>query len=333
MASLTRAGYLDVDVKMLVEKVNQIYRQKGGFVQLTLTGEPVKPYPYFRFDGKIIKGPPISETRFRAVEEVPHKETVVSVDAAARILFDAGSFKIVTAKVAGGVWRGVERVKLMDTIKRVKVVESLDEAADWLAEVELEAVAGLVKSYPGALVLLDRPLVFRSGTLSARAYRRLVERDWRVVGIPKSSSIRLSSGESALGYVSRLGGKMFRDMAWSYYPLIEDEKLGIGIGAVKLSPSGPVFRLDVAWELSLRADFEYLSGMLAYLQDFTSPGYPLPLKIVHNLSRISDDELSMDRELLLEELGISSKASIASKLLEDSGGSEFKAKYLWGGIP
>jgi hypothetical protein len=41
----------------------------------------------------------------------------------------------------------------------------------------------------------------------------------------------------------------------------------------------------------------------------------------------------MDRELLLEELGISSKASIASKLLEDSGGSEFKAKYLWGGIP
>jgi len=154
-----------------------------------------------------------------------------------------------------------------------------------------------------------------------------------VVGMPKSSSIRLSSGESALGYVSRLGSKMFRDMAWSYYPLIEDEKLGIGIGAVKLSPSGPVFRLDVAWELSLRADFEYLSGMLAYLQDFTSPGYPLPLKIVHNLSRISDDELSMDRELLLEELGISSKASIASKLLEDSGGSEFKAKYLWGGIP
>ena len=307
--------------------------QKGGFVQLTLTGEPVKPYPYFRFDGKIIKGPPISETRFRAVEEVPHKETVVSVDAAARILFDAGSFKIVSAKVAGGVWRGVERVKLMDTIKRVKVVESLDEAADWLAEVELEAVAGLVKNYPGALVLLDRPLVFRSGTLSAKAYRRLVERDWRVVGMPKSSSIRLSSGESALGYVSRLGSKMFRDMAWSYYPLIEDEKLGIGIGAVKLSPSGPVFRLDVAWELSLRADFEYLSGMLAYLQDFTSPGYPLPLKIVHNLSRISDDELSMDRELLLEELGISSKASIASKLLEDSGGSEFKAKYLWGGIP
>ncbi|MCC6004543.1 MAG: DNA double-strand break repair nuclease NurA [Thermofilum sp.] len=332
MASLTRAGYLDVDVEMLVERVNQIYRQRGGYVQLTLTGELVAPYPYFRFDGRVVKGPPISEARFRAIEEVPHRETVVSVDAAARILFDAGSFKIVSAKVAGGAWRGVERLRLMDTVKRIRVVESLDEAADWLAEIELEAVINLVKSYSGALVLLDRPLVFRGGSLSGKLFRRLVEKDWRVVGLPKSSSVRLSSGESALGYVSRLGGRIFRDMAWSYYPLIEDEKLGVGIGVVKLSPSGPAFRLDVTWEIALRVDFDYLAGMLAYLQDFSSPGYPLPLKIVHNLSRISDDELSLDRELLLEELG-AGRASVASKLLEDSRGAEFKAKYLWGGVP
>ncbi|ABL78838.1 hypothetical protein Tpen_1441 [Thermofilum pendens Hrk 5] len=335
VALLEKAGYLGADVEMLVERVNEIYRKSGGAVQLTLLGEPARPYPYARFEGVVVRGPPVSESRFRAVEEVPHRELVYAVDAAARVLFDAGSFKIVSAKVAAGAWRGVERVKIFDPVKRVRVVESLDEAGDWLAEVELEAALRFAKENPGALILLDRPLFFRSGSRARRVFKALVERDWRVVGIPKSSSIRLSSGESAVGYVARLGNRLFKGLPWAYYPLLEGERLGgvgLGVGAARLSPDAAAFRVDVTWELAVRADFDYLAGMLAYLQDFTSPGYPLPLKIVHNLSRISDDELSMDRELLLEELGVGRAESAGRRLLEDSGGSEFKSKYLWGGV-
>ncbi|MEM3893113.1 MAG: hypothetical protein QXR12_04095, partial [Thermofilum sp.] len=88
MALLQRSGYLDSDVKMLVEKLAEIYRQGGKPVQLTLTGEPARPHPVLKLGGLTIRGPPVSETRFRAIEEVPHNFTVFAVDAAARLLFD-----------------------------------------------------------------------------------------------------------------------------------------------------------------------------------------------------------------------------------------------------
>jgi hypothetical protein len=329
MALLQRSGYLDADVKALVERLVEVYRRGGGPVQLTLTGEPARPYPVLKVCGRVVRGPPISETRFRTVEEIPHSMPVLAVDAAARVLFDAGAYKIVAAKVVAGVWRGLERVRIFGPVKRVAMFESLRDAGDWLASVELEAAYKLSREHPGAVVLLDRPLSFPPGTLSHRLFSSLLERNWRVVGLPKSTGARVSTGEGLASYLSKLADKVLKGLPWAYYPVAEQPKLGLAVAAVRLAPGAPVFRLDLAWRLAEAYDVVDVAGALAYLQDFSSPGYPLPLKMVHELSRISGDELEMDRALFLEEV---SHAGLAGDILEDAGGSEFKAKYLWGGL-
>jgi hypothetical protein len=70
-----------------------------------------------------------------------------------------------------------------------------------------------------------------------------------------------------------------------------------------------------------------VAGAPAYLQDFSSPGDPFPLKMVHELSRIGPDGLEMDRAILLEKVSLT---GVAQDLLEGVAGSEFKVKYLWG---
>lgn len=327
---LQRSGYMDPDVKMLVEKLNELYRLGGKGVQLTLEGTVARPYPVAKINGAKIRGPPITESRFRVLDEIPHNLDIVSVDAAARILFDAGSYKIVSAKVVAGVWRGVERVKLVGPYKRIQLFEDLKTAGDWLAEVELEAVLRLVREYPNSFVLLDRPLVFTPGTRASRAYLMLLKRNWRLIGIPKSTSMRVSTGESLVGYLSRLADKNFKGMPWVYYPVFEAPHVqpgGLAVSVARLSGEAPPFRVDVPYIAAERLDAEEVAGLLAYLQDFSSPGYPMPLKMVHELSRISENELDLDRSLLLEDLSMS---GVSTRMLEDAAGSEFKARYIWG---
>jgi NurA domain. len=277
----------------------------------------------------VVRGPPVSETRFRALEEIPHRMPVLAVDAAARVLFDAGAYKIVAAKVVAGVWQGLERLRIFGPVKRVAMFENLQDAGDWLASVELEAAYKLSRQQPGALVLLDRPLSFPSGSFSRKLFGSLLERNWRVVGLPKSTGVRVSTGEGLASYLSKLADKVLKGLPWVYYPVAEQPKLGLAVAAVRLAPGAPVFRMDMAWRLAEMYDVADVAGALAYLQDFSSPGYPLPLKMVHELSRISSDELEMDRALFLEEV---SHVGLARDFLEDTGGSEFKAKYLWGGL-
>lgn len=329
MALLQRSGYLDSDVKMLVEKLAEIYRHKGVPVQLTLTGEPARPHPVLKVGGVAVRGPPISETRLRAVEEVPHNFTVFAVDAAARVLFSAGPYIIVSAKVVAGVWKGLERLRIIGPVKRIALFESLRDAGDWLASVELEAAYRFARENPGAFFLLDRPLVPPPGSRAHKVYKALSERAWRLIGLPKSSGMKTSTGEGLAGYLSKIASRVLGDLPWVYYPVAELPKLGLAVAAVRLAPRSPVFRLDLSWKVAEMYDAADVAGMLAYLQDFSSPGYPLPLKIVHELSRISGDELEMDRALFLEEVNVT---GVARDLLEDAAGSEFKVKYLWGGL-
>lgn len=331
MRLLQKTGYLDADVKMLTEKLSEIYRSSQRAVQLTLDGTPARPYPVVRLHGAKLRGPPISESRFRVVEELPHSFHVVSVDAAARVLFDAGAYKIVSAKVVAGAWRGSERVKLVGPYKRLQLFEDLRDAGDWLAEVELEAVLRLAREYPSSFVLLDRPLVFKPGTRAATAYSMLLKRNWRVLGLPKSTSLKTSTGESLVGYLYRLGEKLFKGLPWVYYPVFESPRVppgGLAVAVARLSGDAPPFRVDAPYAVAERMDAEEVAGVLAYLQDFSSPGYPLPLKIVHELSRISEDELSLDRALLLEDLSL---AGVSARMLEDAAGSEYKSRFIWGG--
>ncbi|MGB9709677.1 MAG: DNA double-strand break repair nuclease NurA [Infirmifilum sp.] len=330
MAMLHSSGYIDPDVKILIEKLAQVYKLGGKSKQLTLDGTPSRPYPVARINGVKVRGPPISEARFRVLEEIPHDFEVVAVDAAARILFDAGSYKIVAAKVVAGVWKGVQRIKLLGPYKRLQLFDDLKQAGDWLAEVELEAVLRLAREHNSSFILLDRPLVFSRGSRAARAYEMILRKNWRIIGIPKTTSLKVSSGESLVGYLYRLGEKYFKGLPWVYYPVFESSKIqpgGLSVSVARLSGEAPPFRVDTPFVMAERLDAEETASILAYLQDFSSPGYPLPLKIVHELSRISENELDLDRSLLMEDL---SRSGLSVRLVEDAAGSEYKSRYIWG---
>ncbi len=329
---LATTGYLQSDVELLVEKLATIYSEKKKTIQLTLTGEAAKPYPKLKIAGRTIYGSPITDSGFKYIEEIPHNRPVYAVDAGARILFDLGAYKIIVAKIAAAVWKGPMRIKTLGPIKRIKIVDNLNDAAEWLAEIEIEAAARYAKQYGlSSYILLDRPLMHPPSGRVKKAFHKLFENAWRVVGVPKSSKLKLSTGESLIGYIYRRGEKIYKGAPWVYHPVFRNlskVKLFKGsIAVAKLSPYGAPFRFDVSWKLVDRVGVENVLGELAYIQDPSSPGYPYPLKAVHQMSRISENELELDRMLLLEEL---SETNIGKKLLSDNMSVSFKRKYIWG---
>lgn len=329
---LATTGYVQSDVEILIEKLSTIYSEKNRAVQLTLTGEPARPYPRLEVAGRTIYGSPITDSGFRYIEEAPHSRPVYAVDAGAKILFDLGAYKIIVAKVAAAVWRGPMRIRTLGPIKRIKVVDNLNDAAEWLAEIEIEAASRYARQYgTSSYILLDRPLMHPPSGRVKRAFQKLFENAWRVVGVPKSSRLKLSTGESLIGYIYRRGEKIYKGAPWAYHPLFRNLsriKLFRGsIAVAKLSPQGAPFRFDVSWKLVERVGVERVLGELAYIQDPSSPGYPYPLKAVHQMSRIGENELELDRMLLLEEL---SDTGIGKMLLSDSKSVGFKKKYIWG---
>ena len=329
---LASSGYLDSDIDMLVEKLATIYSEKKRRIQLTLTGEEARPYPKARIGGRTVTGPPITPARFKYIEPIPHTRPVYAVDAGAKILFDLGAYKIIVAKVAAAVWKGPMRVKTLGPVKRIKVIDDLRDAARWLAEIEVEAAASYARrSGWGSYILLDRPLVHPPSGRLRWAYERLLESNWRVVGIAKSSRLRLSTGEGLLGHIYRLGEKIYRGMPWAYHPVFRGlRRLRVFKGDIvvaKLGEEGPPFRLDVSWKLLERYGVERVVGELAYVQDPSMPGYPYPLKAVHQMSRISENELELDRMLLMEEL---SDTRLGRKLATDSMSVGFKRRFIWG---
>ena len=57
------------------------------------------------------------------------------------------------------------------------------------------------------------------------------------------------------------------------------------------------------------------------------PGYPYPLRAVHEMAKISENELEVDRMLFLE---ILKDKSFEKDFLSDLKSSSFREKYLWG---
>ncbi len=336
MASvLALSGYIKSDVNMVIDALLKLYGSKPREIQLTLTGEPIKyPYPVMKLDGRKIAGLPISKSRFRYLEPIPHRKKILSVDAGAKILFNLGTAKIIVAKVVAGVWRGTWRTRTYGPVKRMTVVANLREAAEWLLRIELEAAISLAKGLgSNNYVLLDRPL-----TLSSRVsdhtrfiYNKLFSTNLSIVGVCKKSSIKVVTGESLLGYLNLLGEKIYRDMPWYYHPIFQLSKpprwMRGTIAVAKFSGASIPLRLDIDWKTYEKYGVEHVLGELAYLQDTASPGYPYPLKAVHELSRISDNELEMDKLLLLEELRDS---GLDKRLLSDARTAGFRKTYLWG---
>ncbi len=318
------------DVDRLIEDLHGALQPSRAPVQLTLYGEPAAPQPLFRVRGRTLKGRPLTPDRVRVVEPTAWDGPVYAVDAGAKVLLDLGAYKIVEAKVAAAEWHGRTRTRTIGPVKRVRMFADLSEAAGWLASIEAEAAARYARHSPGALILLDRPLIAGAGA-AGRAYRLLLSRAWRVVGVAKTSRIRLTTGEGLIGYLQALGEERAPGLPWVYYPLFHGLRrhswaLG-GIAVARLGPGGPAFRVDIHWRLIDRVGVLETVGLLAGLQDPSAPGYPYPLKAVHQMSRISREELELDRMLLMERL---EAAGLGGAVRSAAAAVAYKKRYIWG---
>ncbi|OYT30591.1 MAG: hypothetical protein B6U94_06410 [Thermofilum sp. ex4484_79] len=338
MLSYKELGVSLTDLRMVLDRLRRIYEYRSKVIEFTITGEPiVSPYPVLKVCGRVVRGYTISESRLRSIEPIPHRKRVLTADASMKTLFDLGNMKIVVAKVALGVWRGVSRIYTSQPLRRLAIVSTRQEAAEWLLRIELEAIMGnMHRIGVNDYCILDRGLMavpaFRSSTrmlfekLDVMAYRRGAI----LVGISKSSQISLNTGESLIGYLIRFASKRLPYTPWYYYPVFRSSNMPPWyIGEISVAKfdgwSENAFRVDIS-KNSLKSRYvETIMGEIAYMQDPGTPGYPYPVKGVHRESKISRDELEVLRMSFLEVLR---EEKLYDKFTSDLGTASFREKYL-----
>lgn len=336
-------GFERADVEILAEKLRRIFEEKRRYAQVTLDGTVVaKPVPVLTLFGRVVRGLPVDQSKLRVLEPLPHKKLAAAVDASAKVLFNLGSAVVLESKVVAVAYRGAKRVGEWSA-KRVAIVSSKLEAAEWLARVEYEAALRVLAELAGpGYLLLDRSLtaapLYRPSTreLIARVERRALAAGLVLVGIPKRTKLALDTGEGALGYIARMASKCLGRSAFYYYPLFREGSLPpwmLGSPAVaKLSElSESVLRVDASRRALAKLECGEVLGEVAFLQDPSSPGYPYPLKAAHEGSRIGASELELDRMALAELLR---EWGVGDLLLAHSAAySSFKDRSLWGDAP
>jgi len=341
--SKASVGFERADVELLAQRLRRIFEERQRVVQLSLDGTVVtKPVPTLRLFGRVIRGLPVDASKLRVLEPIPHRKLVVAVDASAKVLFNLGPFLIVESRVVVVAFRGARRVGER-TAKRVALVSSRFEAAEWLTRIEYEAVAKALPSLGGGgYLLVDRSLVvsplYRPSTreLVRKVERAALSLGLIPVGIPKRTRLALDSGEGALGYIANLAERSLRGVPWYYYPLFKPESLPpwvLGAPAVaKLSElCSSVLRVDISRAALTRYECGEVLGELAALQDPSSPGYPYPLKAAHEASRIGESEVEADRIVLVE---LMKEWGVGGRLLADAAAyASFKDRSLWGDAP
>ncbi len=313
------------DAEALVSKLRALY--------LSARATPLGR-PRLRLGGTVLEGPPIDRCRVRYLEPLPSRATFAAVDASIRALLDLGSCIVVAAKVAAAAWRRGARVYSPDPRVRVTAVGGRREAGDWLARVELEEALRLLRRLRGGdYLLLDRGLVAHprvseaTRSLALRVVGEALEAGVRVVGVPKRCSAKLSGGASAVGVIARLASERFPEMPWYYYPLFSRGGPLLGdVAVAKFSEEcDAAFRVDLA--IGDDCDVGVALGEVAYVQDSCLPGYPHPLKAVHEEARMSEHEVECLRGAVLELLE-------AEGVLDELAGGlsllSFKERYLWG---
>lgn len=329
------------DIEILAEKLRRMFEEHRRFVQVSLDGTVVaKPVPTLNLFGRVIRGIPIDSSKLRVLEPSPHWKLVLAADASAKILFNLGAAFVVESRVVVVAFRGTKRV-WERVAKRVALVSSRFEAAEWLTRIEYEAVAKSLSNLAGrGYLLMDRSLtaapLYRLTTreLIRRVEARSLALGLIPVGIPKRTRLALDTGEGALGYIANLAERSLRSGAWYYYPLFKEEALPpwmLGAPTVaRLSElSASVVRIDVSRKALAKFDCSEVLNEVAALQDPASPGYPYPLKAAHEASRISEREAEADRILLLE---LMRGWGVSERLHADSAAyASFKERNLWGG--
>ncbi|MCD6483073.1 MAG: hypothetical protein J7K83_02275, partial [Candidatus Aenigmarchaeota archaeon] len=129
-----------------------------------------------------------------------------------------------------------------------------------------------------------------------------------------------------------IGEKIYKGDPWYYHPLFREENLPkwfLGdIIIAKLSELGEnAFRIDISRHALKHHTVEEILGRLSFIQDIALPGYPYPLKAVHEIAKISDNELEVDKMLFLD---ILKSKSFERDFLADLKSTNFREKYLWG---
>ncbi|RLE89726.1 MAG: hypothetical protein DRJ49_02090 [Thermoprotei archaeon] len=308
-------------------------------MELTLNGKVIlTPYPILRIGSRILRGYYISYSRFRTLDPIPHARRVLAVDASIKVLYNCGPYKIVVSKIVWGLWKGFNK-RLGGRRYAITVVWSKSEAAEWLLKVELQEILKRVNLVGrGDYVLLDRAL------MAVPALRRFTRERFErldkfvnlrgaiLIGVCKSSRLKLNTGEGLIGYLAYLAERRLRGVAWYYYPVFRPSTLPPWyIGDIVIArlneDSEEVFRIDISRRSLLSREIEIILGEIAFLQDHGTPGYPYPLKGVHDESKISDDELRWIALRFLDEL---KEKNLLEKFIATTRSTSFKERYLWG---
>ena len=342
MAKQLLTRFTKTDILLVLNKLKKMYIDDRRIPQYTLYGVPVlNPYPVLKVKGKLLKGPPISESKLKYLEPIPHSKKTLAVDASIKVLFNIATMRIVEAKVVAGIWRGSKEVIVTPPIKRIYIVESKEEAGEWLVRVEIEAALKLVnKLNPGEYILLDRSLQIpisckESTKLLVKKLEELASiKGVVLVGLVKRSKLSLNTGESVIGYLVGYAEKYFKNLPWYYYPLFKESTLPenfLGnIAVVKFSEKNDnAFRIDISRKALRYLDVANIVSELAFLQDSALPGYPYPLKAVHDMAKISEHELDVDRMMFIELL---KEHKLDRFFLDDIRSSDFREKHLWGDV-
>ncbi|RLF15647.1 MAG: hypothetical protein DRJ97_03255 [Thermoprotei archaeon] len=322
-------------VHEVAEVLEGLYSERGGFEG------GVELRPVLSVGGRLIEGPKIDDRRFRVLNPLPNRRRFLSVDASMKVLFDCGSFKVVLIKVAAAVWRWRSLPRRYPIRKRFALVFSKLDAKEVLLRAELEEIEKAIEDLgPGDYCVLDRPLM-AVPALREETRRLLEELDdelWGrgvvLMGVCKASKLKLNTGESLIGYLNYRGSRLLRGSAWFYHPVFKSSQYPpwyVGEPCiVKFSGEAEhAFRVDVSRRALAEGDLERYLGELAFLQDASTPGYPYPVRGVHEDAKITEYEVEVDRALLLEELA---RRGLLERFLSDVRSSSFKEEALWGSI-
>jgi len=321
------------DIERVLEKLRKMYLGSGSSTRSV--------YPVLRIGyGFVIRGLPIELSNFKVFKPRSHPYYLITVDASLKTLFDCGAYRVIEAKLSFGIWRGRERIcspKVL--LKRISVVPSRDAAFEWLLRIELETLLKTIDELSPSkldICLLDRALVCpptysdKTRSLFTEFISNLVKRGITVVGLSKSTQLRVSTGESLIGYLLHLSSRSeeLRYSRWVYYPVFSSRLLPPwyygDIAIVKLDPdSEHAFRMDFV--LSSGPTLDDIVEELAYLVDPVTPGYPYPLRCVHEESRFSRSEVEIDRLKFLEKLR---EYNLLEYFLSDVRSTSFRSTYL-----
>ncbi|MEM1538206.1 MAG: DNA double-strand break repair nuclease NurA [Candidatus Nezhaarchaeales archaeon] len=338
--ALTLAGdlYPLQGVRGVIEQLHRLY-SRPRLTGRTLMGEALDDlFPVLQVKGRLLRGLPVKDYRFHVITLLPATCNILAVDASMKTAFDCGSFKVVVVKVAAAIWSGKSRIHRFEPLKRFALVRSKLEVEELMMSMELEvALTASDRLRTGDLCVLDRALMAipalksSTKTLLEELDFKLNTRGVSLLGVSKSSKMELNNGEPLIGHLLHRANRILNSCPWYYYPIFKELQypswyVGIPVVAKLDGESSYAFRVDVSRRSLRRSGLEVCLGMLASLQDPSTPGYPYPLRGVHEDAKIGRNELGMDRMVFLEAL---KEAGILSRFLADLKATGFKEEGLW----